>query len=330
MASVTNGNFTFTPKELAQTFVTYRQELLQLPMFAMNELLQHVSIRTGIRYKEVVSAMNGNFEFGNYDKDKLGSGAVDIKGRTFETFFGNCVEPIDPNAIYQSIWGSNVTKGDGLKNVPIVLQVASYIVKKIWENVLYNSFTAKHDASDKTSTAKWFNGFKSIIDMDIAGTNEDSAVKISTDLGNLKTSAEAITEVNAEDAIKDFYWGADPKLRSQKLKLFVNDQVYHFYTEAYQLNHGALPYNQTYDKRTLDGASNVEIVPLPFVPADLMVLTPKSNIFCLYNQKTSDENYIIEKSLKSHYVVDVIANAFFGTQFQQVEKEMLCVWEKTS
>lgn len=328
MSNKKNGTVTFTPEELATTFVRYRTQLLQLPIFALQELLKHTSIRTGIRYKEVVSQIGGNFEMGNYDDEKLGEDGVTIKGRTFETFFGNCVEPIKPNEIYQSIWGSDITKGDGLEKVPITLEVASYIVKKIWENVLMNSFTAKHDSSDKKSTAKWFNGFKTIIDNDIAGTNERREVLISKELGNLQTGTDSITEQNAEDLIKDFYWASDEKLRRQKLKLFISDIGYHHYTEAYQTAHGALPYNLSYDKKTLDGASNVEFVPLSFVPKDFMILTPKNNIFCLFNQKTADEKYLIEKSLKSHYHVDVIANAFFGTQFEQVDKEMLSVWEK--
>lgn len=129
MADVKKGNITFSPEELSRTFQTYRKDLVVLPMLAMSAMLKHCSIRTGIRYRETVGQMGGNFELGNYKKDKMGTGDISIKGRVFETFFGNCIEPIDPNAIYQSIWGSNITKGDGLKNVPIVLQVCSYIMK---------------------------------------------------------------------------------------------------------------------------------------------------------------------------------------------------------
>ena len=110
------AGITFTPEELSKTFQTYRKDFIVMPMLAMSKALQHMSVRTGIRYRETVSEMGGNFELGNYKKDKKGTGDVSITGRVLETFFGNCVEPIDPNAIYQSIWGSNVTKGDGLKN----------------------------------------------------------------------------------------------------------------------------------------------------------------------------------------------------------------------
>ncbi len=328
MASITvNDKYTFTPEELSKTFVTYRKEILSMVFMAMQALLAHCGIRTGIRFKEVITSISGNFEMGNYSKTKLGDGLVNFRGRTLQTYFGNLIEPIDPNAFYQTIWGSNITKGEGLKNVPITLLIASYIVKKTWENVVLNSFTAAHDDSDTTTTAKWFNGFKTIIDNDIAGTNELSEVLISEDLGNLANGTEAITAENAEDIIKEFYWGADYKLRSQNINLYMSDMAYHYYTEAYQLNHGSLPYNQAYDKRTLEGASNVTFVALPFVPDNFLLLTPKNNMLCLFNQKSTDETYLIAESKQNHYDVDVIINAFFGTQFERVDKEYFRVWE---
>lgn len=326
----TKGYITFTPEELTTTFQTYREQLIIQPMLAMSTALQHMSVRTGIRYRETVSEMSGKFQLGNYKKDKLGSGNVSVEGRVFETLFGNCIEPIDPNAIYQTIWGSNITKGDGLKNVPIVLAVCAYIMAQLGENLYLNLWTAKHDGTKFDETASFFNGLKTIIDNDIAGTNDSATVKISADLGNLMTSTDSISKDNAEDVIKNFFWSRNEILRGQQLKYFMSDLTYHYYTEAYQMNHGSLPYNQTYDKRTLEGASNVELVPLSNVPADFLLLTPKSNIYCLYNQQTDDEKYICEKSLNNHYDVDFIANMFFGTQFESVSNKVFSVYEKTA
>lgn len=109
-------------------------------------------------------------------------------GRVLETFFGNCIEGIDPNAIYQTIWGSDITKGDGLKNVPIVVQICAYILKKLGERLYMNSFTAKHDGTVFDKTAAFFNGFKTIIDNDIAGTNENKEVYIAEHLATSSTS----------------------------------------------------------------------------------------------------------------------------------------------
>lgn len=334
MASIKIGNVTYGAEELSKTFQTYRKEFVIMPFLAMEQLAKHMNVRTGIRYRETVSQMSTDAEISNYSKTKHQDADVKIDPRVFETFFGNIVQGIDPNAIYQSIWGSNVTKGDGLKNVPIVVQVCGYLVKKIGEKMFMNSFTAKHDSTDTTSTSKWFNGFQTILDNDVAGTNYTKNVLISADIGNLVEGAESITADNAEDLIKDFYWNqvgnpaAAAKLRSQQLKLFMSDQAYHFYTESYQTNHGSLPYNQAYDKKSLDGASNVEFVPLPCVPDDFLLLTPKNNAYLLFNQKTDDDKFLVEKSLSNHYDVDFIMNYFFGTQFESVSPEVLRYWKK--
>lgn len=324
-----NKGIQFTPESLSKTFVKYRQQLIVQPMFAMSEMLQHCSVVTGIRYREIWNEMTGKFQLGNYKKDKKGNGKVNIQGRVFETFFGNCVEPIDPNSIYQSIWGSNVTKGDGLKNVPIVLQVCAYIAKQLGENLYNNVWTAKHDGTKFDETADYFNGLKTILDMDIAGTNEIKKVLISEDLGNLKYSTESITADNAEDIIEDFYWTRNEKLKRQKnLKYFLSSTAYHFYCKDYRTSNGSLPYNTQFDKKSLDGAANVEFVPLSNVPEDFMLLTPKSNIYLLFNQKGDDESFLVEKSLDNHYDVDFLANYFFGTQFESVSPEVLAVYEK--
>lgn len=334
MASIKIGNVTYGAEELSKTFQTYRKEFVIMPFLAMEQLAKHMNVRTGIRYRETVSQMSTDAEISNYSKTKHQDADVKIDPRVFETFFGNIVQGIDPNAIYQSIWGSNVNKGDGLKNVPIVVQVCGYLVKKIGEKMFMNSFTAKHDSTDTTSTSKWFNGFQTILENDVAGTNYTNKVLISADIGNLVEGAESITADNAEDLIKDFYWNqvgnpaAAAKLRSQQLKLFMSDQAYHFYTESYQTNHGSLPYNQAYDKKSLDGASNVEFVPLPCVPNDFLLLTPKNNAYLLFNQKTDDDKFLVEKSLSNHYDVDFIMNYFFGTQFESVSPEVLRYWKK--
>lgn len=317
------AEFKFTPESLSQTFITYRRQMIEALMLGMKPAVDSMSVMTGIRYKEVVAEIGGNFEFSNYKKDRLGTADIPIKGRELETFFGNCVQPIDPNQLYQTVWGANVTKGDGLKNTPIAVAVCAYIMKKLGENQFLNLFTAKHDAS-KDGTANWFNGFQTILEKDVTDGN------ISADEGNLFTFTDSIDGDNAEDTVKDFYWSAAPALRAQKLRLFISDKGYRNYMDAYQKAHGALPYNVTYEKKTLDGASNVEITPLACVPDDFLLLTPRQNIKLLYNQKSDDDRYLVERSLSNHYDVDFIANAFFGTQFLSVGSHTLLYGKKSS
>ena len=323
---VVDPKTTFTPEALADAFQKYRTELITMPMFAMAMAMQHMGYADGIRYREHIHEMKGKFQMGNFDKYKKGNGEVDIVQRTLETFLGNCIEPIDPISIYKSLGGSDVTKGEALKNVPWVKRVCGYIMKQLGENMFNVMWTAKRDETDTTATKKWFNGFCEIENVEML------AGKMSQEIGNLYYLPEAVTTENAEDLLKDFYWGnvaagwkgVDVKLRSQNLKLFMSDWTKHCYEEAYQMNHGALPYNQQYEKAHLEGAPRVQFVALPNVPNNYLSLTPKNNIMTLWNQRSKDETFLVEKSLTSHYDVDFIANMFYGEQYQSINPEMLC------
>lgn len=323
---VVDPQTTFTPEALSTAFQKYRTELIVMPMYAMAQALQHMGYRDGIRYKEHVHEMKGNFQMGNFDKYKKGDGAIEIVQRTLETFLGNCIEPIDPISIYKSLWGSDVTKGEALKTVPWVKRICAYIMAQLGENMFKVMWTAKHDPSNTTLTSKWFNGFCTIEDAEIA------AGKMSMEEGNLYYLPEIFTPENTEDLLKDFYWGiaggwngANDKLKNQKLKLFMHVKTKHFYEESYQHNHGALPYNEQYIKAHLDGVPNVEFVGLTNVPENYLCLTPKNNILALWNQRTDDETFLVKESKTSHYDVDFLANMFYGEQYLSINKEMLCV-----
>lgn len=325
-ATAVDPKTTFTPQSLTESMQKYRTELMTMPMFAMQAALEHMAVRTGIRYKEHVHEMSGDFEIGPYDKYKMGKGEIAIKQRTLETFFGNCIEPIDVNSVYQTLWGSDISKGDALKNVPWTKRICAYIFAQLGEKLFMEMWTAKRNAAGKT-THDLFNGFLAIEDAEInAGT-------MSAENQNFYTLPQGgITAENAEDILNDFIWGVGQwkgvhkKLRDARgLKLFMSDRTKHYYEVAYQTNHGALPYNQQFTKAHLDGKPNIEFVALANVPDDYLCLTAKNNILSLWNQKGSDETFLVEKSLTSHYDVDFIANLFYGEQYLSVNKEMLAV-----
>lgn len=326
-ATAVDPKTTFTPQSLTESMQTYRTELMTMPMFAMQAALQHMAVRTGIRYKEHVHEMTGDFEIGPYDKYKMGKGDIAIKQRTLETFFGNCIEPIDVNSVYQTLWGSDISKGEGLKNTPWTKRICAYIFAQLGEKLFNVMWTAERNAQG-TKTEDLFNGFLKIEDDEIL------AGAMSEENQNFYDIPEAITPENAEDILNDFIWGVaesdwkgvHKKLRDARgLKLFMSDRTKHYYEVAYQTNHGALPYNQQFTKAHLDGKPNIEFVALANVPDDYLLLTSRNNILSLWNQKGSDETFLVEKSLTSHYDVDFIANLFYGEQYLSVNKEMLAV-----
>ena len=327
---------TFTPESLNESAQKYRTDLITMPMFALRMATQHMGMRTGIRFKEHVHELRGKFQMGNFDKYKKGDGATDIKQRTLETFLGNCIEPISPVEIYKTLWGSDVVNPSAQKNQPWTKRICAYIIAQIGEHMHDYLWTAKHDESDTTQTARWFNGFCAIEDIEIA------LGSMSAEEQNLFTlPAEGITTENAEDVLNEFVWGSEAANSSWKgvhkklrdgapKKLFMSDTAKHRYEVCYQMNHGALPYNTGFEKAHLDGKKNIEFVPLANVPEDYLCLTSKNNILTLWNQETTDEKFEVKDSLTSHYDVDFISNLFFGTQYLSINKEMIAVARKAN
>ena len=157
----TSGEINITLERLQTSFRTDRRELATMPLFSMSEILPYVTLITGLRHKLSVSELVGDMQVGNYDKTRRDDTDFKIDSRELEVFFGSAIKGIDPNSIYQSIWGSNITKGDGLKNVPIVKAVAIYLMGKLGEHLFENIWTAKHEAGGAT-TDKLFNGLKPV------------------------------------------------------------------------------------------------------------------------------------------------------------------------
>ena len=331
-ATAVDPQVDFTPESLNTSFQKYRTELIEMPMFAMSAATAHMTIRQGIRYQEHVHEMRGDFEIGPYDKYKMGDGDMKIIQRTLQTYFGNCIEPIDVNAIYQSLWGSDINKGEALKSVPWVKRVCAYIMRQLGEKLYECMWTAKRNPSGK-KTKDLFDGFSTIEDAEILAGKMSKALRNFSPIAAL-AGEDGITSENAEDVLNDFIWGnsdagwlgVDAKLRDQRnLKLFMSDRTKHLYEVCYQMNHGALPYNMQFNKAHLDGKQNIEFVALGNVPDNYLALTGKGNILSLWNKKGQDETFLVKDSLTSHYDLDFIANLFYGEQYLSINKEMLCV-----
>ena len=57
------GKLQFTPEEFQEAATKYRKELLMLPIIGVQDTLQFMTARPGIRYKENVGALSGDAQF---------------------------------------------------------------------------------------------------------------------------------------------------------------------------------------------------------------------------------------------------------------------------
>lgn len=316
------GKVNITPEALAKSAIRFRREILMMPVFALGEFLQHVSLRTGIRYAEVVGQMAGAAELGPYDEDRVDDKDVKITGRTLQTYLGSLVKKFSPNAVYQSIYGAAVTKGDGLKNVDITREVLNYLSKQVGEALYFSMWDAKRNDSGTTSK-ELFNGFDTITADEITSNN------ISVANGNLlNLDPSTIDSTNAVDALKSIYRAADPHLRRAKTKLFVTQDILDAYNDDYKATTGNIAYNTQFDQTFVEGSSNLcEIVALPNKAGSKYIhLTTKQNMLVGVNQTGEEETVDVQRF--EAFRLQFIMTAFFGCQFESISKERLLVAAK--
>lgn len=281
-------------------------------------MLPYVTLRPGIRYKEVIGQLDGDAELRPYNKFAIDRKDVTIAGRELQTYLGSVVKQFDPNSVVESIYGSDTVQGEGLKGVPITVLVFSYLLKQIGENLFNAVFTAKrNDTGDKTKDL--FDGFQTIVKNEIADNH------ISESKGNLHYF-EKITQENAIDVFEDFILSANKKLLEQQdLNLLCSPAAEVYYKMAYRERFGSLKYNDKFDKNTLDIAKNVNIVSLPNVPDDFLQLSTKKNVQIGICTNAKECKFEIRDSLVSHFLLDFVGTMFFGTQYESISPEFLHV-----
>lgn len=303
---------------LSQTAIQYRKEFLQMPIIGIQSTLEHMTLRPGVRYKEIVGELGGNMQFGPYSETRVDNSDIVVNPRTLETFLGSVVKNFSPNSVYQSLWGSSITKGEALKQTEVSRLVIAFLAGMLGKNLNASIWSAVRK-EDGTETKDLFNGFDTIT------KNEITADKIKTDLGNLVVLSEAISSTNAVDALKSIYRAASDELREQDTKMFVSQAIYDAYVDDYQATVGAAPYNTSFDKTYVEGSmGRCQIVPLANKKASgYITLSTKGNMLVGVDQFSDAEKIEIEKY--APFVLTFVATMFFGCQFESVSRERLLI-----
>ena len=176
--------------ELAKSAVTYRKELLTMPVIAAQATLQHMSARPGVAGREVVGELSGDIELAPYNATRVDDKDVAVKSRTLETFLGSVIKRFDPNSAAKTVYGSLITQGEALASVDIAQQVLYFLAAKLGGALNKSIWSAKRNGEGNT-TASLFDGFDTITENEITATN------IATAKGNLVEIGEAVTKNNA-------------------------------------------------------------------------------------------------------------------------------------
>ena len=276
--------------ELQKSAVTYRKDLLVMPVIAAEATLQHMTPRPGVAGREVLGQLSGGIELGPYDPQRYDDEGLDIKPRTLETFLGSVIKRFDLNSVAKSVYGSLTTQGEALTSLDLARQVLNYLSMQLGRNLNLHIWSAKRNDTG-TKTKDLFDGFDTITQKEIA------AGTIDTTEGNFMQLSQAIDESNATDILMSIYESADDILQGIPTKMFVPVSVYRAYNKDYLASFGNVVYNTQFKKTYLEGTDNLcELVPLvskkgsPFIH-----LTTKSNMIYGYGDGLDREKIAIEK-----------------------------------
>lgn len=312
------GELNLSADVLAKSAIKIRKQLLAMVVIGLQNTTQHMTVRPGIRYKEVVGELSGGIEVGPYSESRIDQSGVKATPRELETFFGSVVKEFSPNSVYQSIWGSSITKGEGLKSTEVTNLVLAYLMKQMSKSFNKCVWNAVRNASG-AKTVDLFNGFDTIAQTEITAGN------LTKDLNNLFSFTEEVNATNAVDMLKTFYRTASDELQGEKTKLFIPKFIYNAYVDDYQATVGSVPYNKEFNKTFLEGSDDMcELVALSSKKgSNFIQLSTKENMLVGVDQESDLEKITVEKH--AAFVLQFIATLFFGCQYESISPERLLV-----
>lgn len=316
------GKLTFTLQQYQEAATIYRKDLLMLPIIGIQESLQYMTGRPGIRYKEEVASISGDAQFAPYKPSRSQNFNLNLDFRTLETYFGSVVAKFEPNSAISTLLGTGATKGDGQMTTPTALHVLALIAKGLAEHLNDALWNGKRNPAGDT-TADLFDGFDTITE------NEIAAGAIAADLGNYMKIDEAITSANAVDIAKSILFSLDPRLRKEELYMFCSQDFADKYNEGYLMTHGGIAYNTQYDQTSVEGSNGrLKLVPLyNKMDSKYIHVCPKSNMLVGFDQMGDVENIMVKEY--EPFILSYIATMFFGVQFESIDKRRFKAIELT-
>lgn len=314
------NEITVTPATLNESARKFRKELLIMPIIGLAATLKHMSIRTGIRYEEVVGQLAADLELHPFTGEMAYEDEPTAEGRTLKTFLGSMELLVLTQSLLSTIYGTAITKGDALKNVPINKAVLTLIMSQISKKLGIHIWDGIRNAAGAV-TKDLFDGFDTITAAEI------TAAKITVALGNRYDFAAAIDDTNAVDKLKAFYRAASDELQDNaKTKMFISRAIYNAYVDDYQATVGATPYNKQFEKTILEGsAGSCELVPLVGKKDSAYIhLSTRGNMLVGVNQVGEEEKIEVRRG-DNAYKTQFVTTMFFGTQLETISKERLLV-----
>lgn len=319
-----NTNIEITEQSLLDAARKYDRTLRTLPMIALQDTLQYVTIVPNIQGDLVLSELKANAHWAPYRKNDTDKNKISIDPRILTTRLCSLEVRFDPNQVAGKLMQSRPNTGDALANVPISAQVLMEVLRESGENLNMNVFTATYKAAG-SEEKDCFDGWDTIT------TKEISANNIAAAKGNfVDLSAHTLDEQNTFDAINFIYASANAKLQgygnpNRPVFIYCSPNIQQYYNMGYKNAMGSVPYNTKWNQTSILGSNNKAILVPIISKADSQFIhvTTKGNML-FGTDRIADMNNL---KVKVPELWDVLAGGtmWAGCQFESIEKENLFV-----
>ena len=307
-------------EDFEKAAVTYRKDLLRLPIITAQKTLQYMTCRFGVRYEEQVGQINSSVEIAPYKPGRRTNGNIANVYRALRTYFGSVNEDFEPNSLIQTILGHMASQamGDEQMNTPSAREVLGAVAKSVGNALNKALWTAVRNP-DGDKTKDLFDGFDTITSKEITAGN------IAVDKHNLVQIDEEITVANAVDVAKYILGAMDDELRDEQCYMYTTFDFYQKYCEAYKLTSGGIPYNNQYKQTFVEGSNNnLEIIPLSSKKGSRFIhVSPKANMLFGCDQMSDTERVRVKEF--SPDLLTFMMRMFAGCQFESIDPRRLMV-----
>lgn len=314
------GKLTFNLEEFQDAAIRFRGDLLKVPMFALREMTQYMTVRTGIRGSELVGKQEVDAEFAPYKANRKTEVNLDLTLRVLQTYFGSLNADFDPNDAISTLLGhmaSQAMEGK-LASTPTAKDVLGMIAKSASEK-LYNAFWNAVRNPSGTKTIDLFDGFDTITAKEI--TSGDLAEK----KGNFIDIADDIDVDNILDVCDLILDTMHPKLRAQEVPLYCTQSFSDMYNRAYKKASGGIAYNTTFDQQFVEGSNRrLRLVPLPNKEGSpYLTIATRRTMLVGFDQESDTERVNVKD-----YAPDTLTfmmRMFFGEQYETLDPTQILI-----
>jgi len=313
-----------TPELLRESCQQYQRQLIQMPFQVLqSQTAKYITILPGVRNQITFGELDGDAQLAPWSEDNIDDADFSIVGRTLEVFPGNCAKNFRALPLLHSIYGDSIAQGVAISKQDIARKIVSLFAGKIGSHINDVVFVGGVRNKSGKTTADLFDSFDTIISKEITAGNISSAKGNYIKLG-------AIDKTNAVEKLKEAWRAADKMLKGLgKVYMYISPEVYDCYVDDYQARHGALPYNQSFDKVYLEGSNNrCEFAVLDNMAGSNYIKISVKQNFLLGTDIFGQENHV-NIGVYKPWVVTFEYASIYGEQIRSLSKEVLMIADIT-